>query len=97
MIVWRLLVGYVLPFGLSAETVYLWDLTAKLHELSGMDEVSVLLPNFLGNRLGGPRKPMGYCRAWVITVVCYDVRDCRGLIYPILPYQDGQCSLARFH
>ena len=43
----------------------------RLRELSGVDEVSVFS---LAKRLGGPRKPY---KVWVVTIMCYDVRDRR--------------------
>ena len=46
----------------------------RLRGLSGVDEVSVF---FLAKRLGGPRKPTGYYKVWVVTIMCYDVRDRR--------------------
>jgi len=33
---------------------------------------------FTGNQLGGPRKPMGYGRVWVIRHMGYDRVDCSG-------------------
>ena len=60
----------------SSESVHLWVMTPKISMDYGVLARYGFFAHFPDYRFGGPQKPMGFCKVWVITMMGYDRVDC---------------------